>query len=641
VSDEPHAASEDAGPSEGSPSHVPPSWDDLAYEAQNRPKSIRLLPRICRDAVRLVWAASPSGLIASVALKMVSGVGLAAALLVGRDVVAAVLDAGNRTGGIETVVPALIGVVAIIAGLGLVAAAGREVREVLSEITTRHAKQRIIDVTTAVELSAYETPTFHDRLVRAATGEYRPIQMVDGLIGTVGALASIGGIMAALLAIQPWLVPLLLVAGVPLMGAVLKAGHALFGFHMRMTPVTRARNYLYGLLTAKDPAKELRAFSIGPYLNARHAALYDEHMTELRRTSHHRFRIAVASTLVLAAALGAGIAGLLYLALSDRLGLAETATAAGALLILGERMMMTVIGIGQVYESGLFVEDYTTFLATAPTQHATTGTQPAPETFERITVTDVTFTYPAGTRPALRGVNLELQAGQIVALVGDNGSGKTTLAKLLARLYLPQSGSIRWDGADTAQIDPDQLRRRIAVIFQDFLHYALPARQNIGLGAIDRIDDHDAIRAAARRAGADQALSRLPDGYETILSPEYAGGRDLSIGQWQRVALARAFMRDAPLIILDEPTAALDARAENELFASIRTMYAGRTVLFISHRFNTVRVADHIYVLNDGQIVEDGDHDTLIALGGLYAELFTLQAAAYTTSSTPPLDSTI
>jgi ATP-binding cassette subfamily B protein len=616
--------------------HSPPTCDDLEEEARNRPKSLRLLPRICADAVRLVWAASPSGLTASVALKLVNGIGVAAALLFGRDLIASVLDTGNQAIGLGAVAPRLGAVVGIVAGLGLVAAAGREVREVLSETTARHAKERILDVTTAVELAAYETPAFHDRLVRATSEGHRPIQLVDGLIGTVGALASIAGIVVALLAIQPWLVPLLLVAGLPLMAAVLKAGQALFGFHMRMTPVTRARNYLYELLTDKDPAKEVRAFGLGGYLTNRHATLYDQHMTELRRITRHRFRIAVAGTLGLAAALGAGIAGLLYLALSGRLELADAATAAGALLILGERIMMTVSSIGEVYEAGLFVEDFTTFLATAPTHHAATGTRRAPEAFDRITVTDVTFTYPSGTRPALHNVDLELHAGQVVALVGENGSGKTTLAKLLARLYLPDSGHIRWDDTDTADIDPDQLRRRIAVIFQDFLHYDLPAWQNIGLGNVDRIDDRDAIHAAARHAGADTYLNRLPDGYDTILSPEYTGGRDLSVGQWQRVALARAFMRDAPLVILDEPTAALDARAEHELFASIRTMYAGRTVLFISHRFNTVRIADHIYVLDDGRIIEDGDHDTLIAHGGLYAELFALQAAAYTTSASAP-----
>jgi ATP-binding cassette subfamily B protein len=409
----------------------------------------------------------------------------------------------------------------------------------------------------------------------------------------------------------------------------------MFGFHMRMTTVARARNYLYGLLTQKDPAKEVRAFGLGDYLNARHSVLYDLHLTELRRTMRKRFRIAVASTVGLAAVLGAGMAGLLGLALSGRLGLAETATAAGALLILGERIMSTVGSVGDMYEAGLFVEDFTTFLATAPRTHGATGTRSAPTRFERITVDDVTFTYPAGNGPALRNVSLEIEAGQVVALVGENGSGKTTLAKLLSRLYLPDSGRIRWDGADTADLDAYQLRRRIAVIFQDFARYDLTARENIGLGAVERIDDTDAVTAAARHAGAHHYLTTLPQGYETILSPEYDGGRDLSVGQWQRVALARAFIRDAPLIILDEPTASLDPRAEHDLFSRIRQLYAGRTVLLISHRYNTVRDADRIYVMADGRISEHGTHDQLIASAGVYAELFTLQAAAYTGHGNP------
>jgi ATP-binding cassette subfamily B protein len=245
-------------------------------------------------------------------------------------------------------------------------------------------------------------------------------------------------------------------------------------------------------------------------------------------------------------------------------------------------------------------------------------------------VQDVTFTYPAATVPALRGVSLDIAAGQVVALVRENGSGKTTLAKLLARLYLPDRGAICWDGVDTAELDPAQLRRRIAVIFQDFARYDLTARENIGLGAVERIEDLDAVVAAARRGGADQCLAALPGGYETILSPEYDGGRDLSVGQWQRVALARAFIRAAPLIILDEPTASLDPRAEHDLFRRIRSLYAGRTVLLISHRYNTVRDADHIYVLDAGRVIEHGSHDQLIATAGVYAELFTLQAAAYT-----------
>jgi ABC-type multidrug transport system fused ATPase/permease subunit len=229
---------------------------------------------------------------------------------------------------------------------------------------------------------------------------------------------------------------------------------------------------------------------------------------------------------------------------------------------------------------------------------------------------------------------MEIGAGEIVALVGENGSGKTTLAKLLCRLYLPHAGRVLWDGVDTATVDPDGLRRWVAVIFQDFLHYALTASENIGMGRHQQIDDPDAIRAAARQAGAHDFLARFPEGYETVLGPEFEGGKELSVGQWQRIALARAFFRDAPFIILDEPTAALDARAEHELFESIRTLCRGRSVLLISHRFSSVRSADRIYVLDAGKIVESGSHDQLMAVGGRYADLFTLQASAYLTSRT-------
>jgi len=609
-----------------------PSCADLAKEAAERPKSLRLLPRITADAVRLVWRANPRMLLASIALKLVNGAGLAVALIFGRDLISSVLsaDGTGQTPGIGAVAPQLALVVGIIAVLGLVTAAGREVREILSETTTRHAKQAIIDVAATVELSAYETPSFHDRLVRAAAGEHRPIQMVDGLIGTIGAVTGIAGIIAALLAIQPWLVPVLLLAGLPLLAGVVKAGQAMFGFHLRMTSTTRARNYLYRLLTEKDPAKEVRAFGLGAYLTERHTTLYDRHMTELRKTTRKRFRIAIASTFGLTAALGAGMAGLLALALSGRLELAETATAAGALLILGERVMYTVSSIGDMYEAGLFVEDFTTFLATAPTVHGAAGDQAAPAKFARITVSEVTFTYPAASTPALRNVSLQIEAGQVIALVGENGSGKTTLAKLLSRLYLPDEGVIAWDGTSMTGMDADQLRRRIAVIFQDFARYQLTARENIGLGAVEHLDDPDAITAAATHAGADRYLASLPAGYETILSAEYDGGRELSVGQWQRVALARAFIRDAPLIILDEPTASLDPRAEHDLFSRIRSLYAGRTVLLISHRYNTVRGADHIYVLDKGRIIEHGSHQQLMDANGTYAELFTLQAKAYT-----------
>ncbi len=609
---------------------APPTCADLDADAGRRSKSIRLLPRICRDAIGLVWAAAPRELVISIILKLVGGAGLAVVLLLGRGLMSMLVVAGESSASSTQVLPRVGAVAAIIAALGLVAAAGREVREVLSEKTARYSKERIIDVATAVELQAYETPAFHDRLVRATADQHRPIQLVDGLIGSIGALAGIAGIVVALLAIQAWLVPFVLVAAIPLMAGVVKAGQALHGFHLRMTAQTRVRDYLYGLMTEKRSATEVRAFGLTAHLLRRHSALYDEHMVELRRTAAKRFRLAVVGTLALAVTLAAAIALLLHLALTGRIALSEAATAGAALILLGERIMTTVVNVGDIYESGLFVEDFTAFLTMGSAAIDARAAEPAPASFQRITVDDVTFAYPSATAPALHDISLEISAGEVVALVGENGSGKTTLAKLLCRLYLPQAGHIRWDGVDTASLDQDELRRRIAVIFQDFLHYALPARENIGLGAVEHLDDRERIEAAARQSGAHRPIDALPDGYDTILSPEFAGGRDLSIGQWQRVALARAFIRDAPLIILDEPTAALDPRAEHELFNSIRVLYTGRTVLLISHRYSTVRAADRIYVLADGRIAEHGSHEELMARGGHYAELFTLQAAAYT-----------
>ncbi len=614
---------------------------DIVKGPSDDPKLLRRLPRLTGEALALVWAAGPGELLVSVALKVTGGLGLAVVLLLGRGVLAGVLDADQTGSSASTagVLPRLVALTAIIATLGFVAALGRETSTLLGTRTQRHAQGRIIDVACAVELEAYETPAFHDRLLRASLGgQARPMQLVDGLLGLLGATIGILGVTAALLALQPWLVPLVLVAAVPLLASAVKAGEVLFGFHRRMTPTERQRGYLYNLLTSKDPAKEVRAFSLASFLRDRYERLYDRHLTELRTTTHQRLRLLLGGTLGMAAALTATIATLLWLALDRRLPLAEAGTAAGAVLVLGERLMTSVMSAGMLFESARFLEDFTSFVALEPAVKARRPDGNAPNGFARLRAENLSFTYPSADRPALRDVSLDIGAGEIVALVGENGSGKTTLAKLLCRLYLPQAGQILWDGTDTAAMDPEQLRRQVAVIFQDFQHYALPARDNIGLGRHQCIEDLAGIMVAARHAGADGFLAALPAGYDTILGPEFSGGNDLSVGQWQRIALARAFFRDAPFIILDEPTAALDARAEHDLFQAIRTLCRGRSVLLISHRFSSVRTADRIYVLHHGQIVQHGSHDQLIAAGGLYADLFTLQAAAYLDppGQTPP-----
>jgi ATP-binding cassette subfamily B protein len=445
------------------------------------------------------------------------------------------------------------------------------------------------------------------------------------LAGLASAVFAVGGLLVALFVLQPLLVPLVLIGYVPLWRATTRTGQRMYSFSFGATPGDRARQYLETVLTRRDPAKEVRAFSLAPMLTDRWRRLYDERIEEIRqRAREHVRRSAFAS--VGSAALNAVTLGVIVLLLlSERMSVAGAATAAIAIQLVGSRLQSATTGTSGLYENALYLEDFITFLRTPVEERA--GGRPAPRGFDRLVVSNVSFSYPGADVPALRGVDLEIGAGEIVALVGENGSGKTTLAKLLCQLYRPERGRILWDGVDTATLDSRELRRSVAVIFQDFLKYQLPARDNIAAGLPERVHDLDAIREAARRSGAGLFLEAV--GYDTILSKEFEGGTDLSVGQWQRVALARAFFRDAPFIVLDEPTAALDPRAEYELFQSIRELCAGRSVLLISHRFSSVRSADRIYVLESGRVTEHGSHAELMTRNGLYAELFTLQASAY------------
>jgi ATP-binding cassette subfamily B protein len=331
----------------------------------------------------------------------------------------------------------------------------------------------------------------------------------------------------------------------------------------------------------------------------------------------------------MAVGIGLTVALVVFLVVTGQMSLAAAAAAAAAIVQIGPILSGLAWSVGFLYENVLFIEDYERFCAMKPAIEAARSHLSPPQSFDRVAVEQVSFRYPSSDQPALRGVSLELRRGEIVALVGENGSGKTTLAKLLCQLYQPDAGRILWDGRDTAEMDPDQLRRAISVIFQDFGQYWLSVRQNIAMGSVERLDDQASLEAAARRSGAHSFIDGMSERYTTMLGPIFEGGQNLSVGQWQRMALARAFFRNAPLVILDEPTAALDARAEHDLFESIRDLYGGHTVLLISHRFSSVRTADRIYVLDRGEVVEDGSHDELMARDGLYADLFRLQAAAY------------
>ncbi|MDQ3895973.1 MAG: ABC transporter ATP-binding protein/permease [Actinomycetota bacterium] len=563
-------------------------------------------------------------------LQLFQGLGVTAQLLLGKRVLESVLNSGQSGDGFGHVVPGLAALVGLTVLLNFAAAVQVEQSRVLGELVARAANERVLDAAGAVDLEAFEWPGYFDRLQRAqAAALARPLQLVNGLGTLTTSLVTLVGIAAALVALQPILLPFILLGYVPFWYASTRNSKALFQFVLDLTEQDRQRAYLQRLLSGRDEAKEVRAFGLAPLLRGRYQRLYDERIAKLRQVARRRLGRSLWAALGTSGLTVASLGLLGYLYVEGRMSLSELGAAVGGLLLLSGRLAGVAAGAGALYESALFVDDYESFLKLVPPARSDDPTGERLPPFGRLVAENITFTYPGATEPALRNVSIEIRAGEVVALVGENGSGKTTLAKLLAHLYAPDAGRILWDGRDTAPYDPAAVRESIAVIFQDFVRYLLPARENVGAGRYERLDQMDRIVEAARRAGADQFLSKLPRGYETTLGKEFTGGYDLSIGQWQRVALARAFFRDASFVILDEPTAALDPRAEYELFESIRSLFRGRSVLLISHRFSSVRSADRIYVLQQGQVVEQGTHDDLMAEKAIYAELFTLQAAAY------------
>lgn len=591
----------------------------------------RDLPKLVFRAVKLVWSAARLELAFTVGLQAVSSLALAVQVLVARRLLSAILEV-NRGQSIGHIVLPLVALTVATAFIAFTGTASVELQRILSELVQRHAMAKVLDVAVAADLLAFETPSFHDRLQRAQMhGAARPVQMTTGLISVMRGLFALIGVGAALIFIQPLFLALLVAAYIPVWFAMTRASKVSYRRITEMTEMDRRRNYLQTILTQKLEAKEIRSFDLGGYFRSRWDDLYQQRIDKLRSLMRTRLRLGLAGSGAMSVMTAAAVGFLVWLVSTRRISLAGAGAAAGALLLLGGQLQGLASGAAQLFDSSLFIEDFNSFLRSMPLMvaHSHGGGATPPECFQTLRAEDVTFTYPSRDRPSLLGASVEIRAGEVVALVGENGSGKTTLAKVLAGLYRPSGGRVLWDGTDTATFDPHLWRERVTVLFQDYVCYFLSGRDNIGAGRWQRIDDMEGIQQAGARAGVDQFFSRLDKGYDSLLGPEFLGGVDISGGQWQRIALARAFFRDAPFIILDEPTAALDPRAEAELFANIRNLFQGRSTLLISHRFSSVRSADRIYVLSEGRVVESGTHDELMSLKGLYAELFTLQADAY------------
>ena len=587
----------------------------------------RRFPGLVGQAVRLGWSASRLDTAVTLGLNLLSGVFSATALLATTGVLEALFAAGPTPERVRAALPSLILVALAIAARSGISAAAGWAQARLEPQVDQLVEVRLFDLATQVELAAFDDPDFHDRLQRARErGLWAASRLVSNVIDFVTAFAGIAAAVTVVGVLNPLLLAVLLLAQVPGAWAAVRLARIRYITQFALADSYRRKYILADLIGERRTAAELRSFTMRSFLIDRVSRLaayaLSAELTAARRQTVTR---------VIASAMGgvatAGVyASLGVLLAAGVLPLSVAGTAVLAIRAAHESLQQLMFAVNQCYEEGLYFSDYLAFCEDARGRLPPAGSAALPPGFSRIVASGVTFTYPGASSPALCDVSVEIRRGEVVALVGENGSGKTTLAKVLAGLYQPSSGSVCWDSVSLSDVDGEQLRERIAVIAQDHANWPLTVRQNITMG---RPLDASLLASSVAASGAETVISGLTRGYDTLLARQFKDGAELSGGQWQRIAAARGFYRTAPLLIMDEPTAALDARAEYALFSSIRSLALDRTVLIITHRLASVRHADRIYVLARGSVTEAGNHASLMALGGQYAELYTLQASQY------------
>jgi ATP-binding cassette subfamily B protein len=495
---------------------------------------------------------------------------------------------------------------------------------------TYHVSVRVMEHAAALDLTAYEDPAFYDRLERArvqATDRLFMIQAIGRLIQQ--AITTIT-LSVSIMVFSPWLLLLLIVGVIP--AFVGETHFAFLGYakNFRQTPVRRQLDYLRILGGSKEAAKELKLFGLKDFLTNRFKELSNQVYEEDVALARRKVTTGSALSAIGTAGYYTAYVFAVWKTVTGVFSFGTLTLLANAIREASSNLQQTFSTLSTIADQALFLTDLIAFFEMRPTIESKPNALAAPRPIQRgFEFRNVSFRYPGSSRLVLNGLNFHLRPGERVALIGENGEGKTTIVKLLTRLYDPLEGQVLLDGVDLREYNLEDLYREIGVIFQDYMRYEMTARENIAVGRIEQVANLPLLKQSAQKSMADEVVGKLPSGYEQMLGRRFDGGVDLSGGEWQKIALARAYLRDAQILILDEPTAALDARSEYEVFQRFAELTAGKMALFISHRFSTVRMADRIVVLENGRIAEDGDHDALTHLGGRYAEMFELQAASY------------